>query len=68
MVINAVVIRFLDPGAVPGASTIRSYVPPSVSDGVWSVWAADGGEIGSTGSLKGLLLPGMVPPTSGHSE
>ena len=26
-----------------------------------------GGEIGSTGDLKGVLLPGMIPPLSGQT-
>ena len=50
-------ISLSDPGAVPGAST---KVLGKHED-------FGGGEIGSTGDVKGVLLPGMIPPLSGQT-
>jgi len=47
----------VDPGAVPGASTI----PPGQYTG------EHGGDTGSTRVVKTCLSLGMVPPLSGHS-
>ncbi len=58
MAINDFEISFSDPGAVPGASTKISLCQNAHTD-------FDGGEIGSTGSLKDVLSLGMVPPLSG---
>ena len=44
----------MDPGAVPGASTISAAKRPH------------GGETGSTRVVKTHFLLGMVPPLSGH--
>jgi len=58
MAINGFEISSSDPGAVPGASTkvrLRKNAPADFG----------GGEIGSTGSVKGVLSLGMVPPLSG---
>ena len=54
MAINGIAISSSDPGAVPGASTQARRQA-----------GFGGGEIGSTGSVKGVLLLGMVPPSSG---
>ncbi len=43
----------MDPGAVPGASTIPSGM-------------GYGGDTGSTRVVKTCLLLGMIPPLSGH--
>ena len=53
----------MDPGAVPGASTIiRGWtVPP----GDWSALRTNGGETGSTRVVKTRLSLGIVPPLSG---
>jgi hypothetical protein len=58
MAINGVEISSSDPGAVPGASTTISLCQNAHTDFA-------GGEIGSTGSVKGVLSLGMVPPSSG---
>ena len=50
-------IRLSDPGAVPGASTQARAVAAGFG----------GGEIGSTGDLKGDLSLGMIPPLSGQT-
>ena len=44
----------MDPGAVPGASTILAKC------------AKHGGDTGSTRAVKMYLSLGMVPPLSGH--
>jgi hypothetical protein len=59
MAINGVEISSSDPGAVPGASTKARCQTCQAGFG--------GGEIGSTGSVKDGLLPGMVPPSSGRT-
>ncbi|KGB22976.1 hypothetical protein AtDm6_1845 [Acetobacter tropicalis] len=46
----------MDPGAVPGVSTIK--IRPL------RAWT-DGDETGSTRVVKTFLLPGIVPPLSG---
>jgi hypothetical protein len=60
MAINDIGISSSDPGAVPGASTKtqQSTQHRQLDFG--------GGEIGSKGSVKGALLLGMVPPSSGR--
>ncbi len=47
----------MDPGAVPGAST-KIFL-----ERLFEAW---GGETGSTRVVKTYLLPGMIPPSSGH--
>jgi hypothetical protein len=49
----------VDPGAVPGASTII----PVLDDRPTGIY---GGETGSTRVVKTHLLPGMIPPLSGQ--
>ena len=44
----------------PGGGTRRLHPSPSFSEG------SGGGEIGSTGDLKGDLSLGMIPPSSGQ--
>jgi hypothetical protein len=62
MAINGVEISSSDPGAVPGASTKARLRVLLLRDAGFG-----GGEIGSTGSVKDDLLPGMVPPSSGRT-
>ncbi len=62
-------INIVDPGAVPGASTI---IPAGLiqtarlSRYVIRAARSYGGEIDSTRVVKTHLLPGIVPPSSGY--
>jgi hypothetical protein len=50
----------------PGGGTRRLHQSPLLSFCLWQA-GFGGGEIGSTGSVKDDLSPGMVPPSSGRN-
>ena len=59
-------ISVVDPGAVPGASTIPDPIAERSRARGGNRIGGYGGETGSTRVVKTHLLPGMVPPLSGH--
>jgi hypothetical protein len=51
----------------PGGGTRRLHQSPLLNTVRAPGAGFGGGEIGSTGSVKDDLLPGMVPPSSGRN-